>query len=100
MHPRQDRHALGEGSGRSCFEYLENSFREHLGFSPPVFLVSSHTARDARESGDDEALKRSGLPAVENYIVDNLSENQRLLLKLRRRASTALPLPRNHSATL
>lgn len=64
-------------------EYLRDSFREHLGFSPPVFPVSSVQARAARESGDEEALEASGLAAVERYIVENLSESGRILLKLK-----------------
>ena len=75
MHPEQD-HAV-------VLEYLGDSFREHLGFSPPVFPVSAVLARQAREADDEEMLEKSGLPAVERYIVDNLSESQRILLKLR-----------------
>jgi len=60
-------------------EYLAESFREHLGFSPPVFPVSALYAR-----GDDEEQRaRSGLAEVERYIVENLSESRRLLLKLK-----------------
>ena len=61
----------------AVLEYLENSFREHLGFSPPVFPVSALRARDP------ETRAGSGLPEVEKYIVENLSESRRLLLKLR-----------------
>ncbi len=64
-------------------EYLQDSFREHLGFSPPVFPVSSVQARAARKSGDEEALEASGLAAIERYIVENLSESGRILLKLK-----------------
>jgi hypothetical protein len=71
-------------------EYLADSFREHLGFSPPVFPVSAQQAREARRDGDDAKLEASGLPAVERYIVDNLSESQRILLKLRSPLGTVL----------
>jgi hypothetical protein len=72
-----------EADQAAVLEYLQESFREHLGFSPPVFPVAAHLARTAREEGDNELLARSGMPAVENYIVENLSENRRLLLKLK-----------------
>ncbi len=55
-------------------EYLSESFREHLGFSPPVFPVAARQAREAREANDVELLARSGMPEVERYIVENLSE--------------------------
>ncbi|MHC4667377.1 MAG: dynamin family protein [Planctomycetota bacterium] len=64
-------------------EYLRDSFREHLGVTPPVFPVSSHMARRAHTDGDHELLIASGLPEVESFIVENLSESQRILLKLR-----------------
>jgi hypothetical protein len=75
MHPERDRDVV--------LEYLHDSFREFLGFNPPVFPVSAHEARRAHRAGDDEALRRSGMPEVERYIVENLSESQRVLLKLR-----------------
>ena len=75
MHPDEDREVV--------LDYLRKAFREHLDFEPEVFPVSSLRARAARASGDAAALEASGLPAVERYIVENLSEAQRVLLKLR-----------------
>jgi hypothetical protein len=75
MRSDQDRDAV--------LEYLHDAFREHLGISPEVFPVAAHRADRARETGDEELLEGSGLPAVERYIVENLSENRRLLLKLK-----------------
>ncbi len=67
----------------AVLEYLQESFQEHLSFSPPIFPVSSLQARAARESEDDEALEASGLAAVERYIIENLTESRRILLKLK-----------------
>jgi len=67
----------------TVIQYLKDQFQERLGFCPPVFPVSSHRARDARTAGDAEAVEASGLPAVERYIVENLSESRRILLKLK-----------------
>ena len=82
MHPERDRDVV--------LEYLGDSFREMLGFSPPVFPVSAHLARKAHDSQDNELLEKSGLPAVERYIVENLSESQRIQLKLRSPLGTVL----------
>ncbi|MHC4847778.1 MAG: dynamin family protein [Planctomycetota bacterium] len=84
MHPERDRDVV--------LEYLGESFREYLGFSPPVFPVSAHLARKAHDENDADLLARSGLDAVENYIVENLSENQRILLKLRSPLGTVLDI--------
>lgn len=75
MRPMQDRTLV--------MDYLKSSFKELLGFTPPIFAVSSHLARQARRDGDDALREASGLPAVERYIVENLSESRRVLLKLR-----------------
>jgi len=64
-------------------EYLQDSFRERLGFTPPVFPVSAVLVRRARQEDDDGLLEESGFPAVQKYIVDNLSETQRVRLKLK-----------------
>lgn len=82
MRPAQDQAIV--------LEYLRDSIREHLGFAPAVFPVSSHMARQAQSAGDDELLAASGLPEVESFIVENLSESQRILLKLRSPLGTVL----------
>jgi hypothetical protein len=74
IHPDKDREVV--------LDYLHRSFREHLDFDPVIFPVSAHQARRAREEGDEELLEASGLPAVERYIVENLSEGRRVALKL------------------
>jgi len=81
MHPERDRSVV--------LEYLGESFQEYLGFSPPVFPVSAHLARKAHDEGDDTLLEKSGLAAVERYIAENLSESQRVLLKLKSPLGTA-----------
>ncbi len=82
MRPAQDQAVV--------LEYLRDSFREHLAFAPAVFPVSSHMARQAQNSGDEELLAASGMPEVESFIVENLSESQRILLKLRSPLGTVL----------
>lgn len=82
MHPEKDRAVV--------IEYLENSFREHLGFRPPIFPVSARQAREARANGDEALLRASGFPDVEKFIVDNLSESRRVALKLKSPLGTVL----------
>jgi hypothetical protein len=91
MRPEQDRVVV--------MDYLKGSFRELLGFTPPVFAVSSHQARQARRDGDKALLEASGLPAVERYVVENLSESQRVLLKLRSPLGAVLDVLRRAEAT-
>lgn len=80
-------------------DYLKSSFRELLGFTPPVFAISSHRAREARREGDAALLEASGLPAVERYVVENLSEGRRVLLKLRSPIGAVLDVLRRAEAT-
>jgi len=91
MRPEQERAVV--------VDYLEASFRELLGFTPPVFAVSSHLARQARRDGDAALLEASGLPAIERYIVENLSEGRRVLLKLLSPLGTVLDVLRRAEAT-
>ncbi|MHC4953106.1 MAG: dynamin family protein [Planctomycetota bacterium] len=81
MHPERDRSVV--------LEYLGESFQDFLGFSPPVFPVSAHLARKAHDEDDTELLEKSGLAAVERYIIENLSESQRVVLKLKSPLGTA-----------
>ncbi len=91
MRPEQDRVAV--------MDYLKGSFQELLHFTPPVFAVSAHLARQARRDGDDLLREASGLPAVERYIVENLSESRRVLLKLKSPLGTVLDILRRAEAT-
>ncbi|HEX5137430.1 MAG TPA: dynamin family protein, partial [Planctomycetota bacterium] len=80
-------------------DYLKATFRDLLGFTPPIFAVSSHIARDARRAGDEARLEASGIPAVERYIVENLSEGRRVMLKLKSPLGTVLDVLRRAEAT-
>jgi hypothetical protein len=91
MRPEQDRALVTD--------YLKSSFRDLLGFTPPVFAVSSHLARQARRDGDEALREASGLPAVERYIVENLSESRRVLLKLKSPLGAVFDVLRRAEAT-
>lgn len=84
MHPEKDRAVV--------LEYLRNSFPEHLGFEPPIFPVSARLAREAHAKGDAALLEASGFAAVERYVVENLSESRKVLLKLKSPLGAVLDL--------
>jgi hypothetical protein len=91
MRPDEDRAVVTD--------YLKATFRDLLGFTPPVFAVSSRLAREARRAGDGAKLEASGIPAVERYIVENLSEGRRVMLKLLSPLGTVLDVLRRAEAT-
>ncbi|MGQ0614031.1 MAG: dynamin family protein [Planctomycetaceae bacterium] len=91
MHP--------EGDRATVLQYLEDSFQGYLGFRPRLFPVSSRRAREAQASGDAALLEASGLPAVERYVVENLAEAQRIVLKLKSPLGTALDVIAQMEAT-
>ncbi len=49
---------------------------------PTVFVVSARAARRARAAGDEAALEASGLPRLERFVAGELSDVERLRLKL------------------
>lgn len=50
--------------------------------SPRVFALSARRARRAQRSGDEAELQASGLQELERFVVDELSDVERLRLKL------------------
>ncbi len=61
--------------------YVRSHARETLGTTPPVFAVAARDAREAQLSGDDEALRATGLPELERHLAQTL-DTSRLRLKL------------------
>ncbi|MHC4957193.1 MAG: dynamin family protein [Planctomycetota bacterium] len=59
-------------------KYLRESFESRLGFSPPIFTVSSHAG--------------TGIEEVRDFVVGNLTEAQRILLKLKSPLGTVLDI--------
>jgi small GTP-binding protein len=65
-------------------QYVEKNVYALLHFEPLLFLVSAKEALAAKLDGPDPArLERSGLPAVEDYLLRTLSSDEKILLKLR-----------------
>lgn len=70
--------------------YIEENCRRFYGFTPRVFPISAAWARRARESGDEELLRRSGLPALEEFFSSEAARLERVRLKLESPIASAL----------
>src|SRR5262249_45189930 len=65
-------------------QYVEKNVYALLHFEPLLFLISAKEAQAAKLDGKDPArLDKSGLPAVERYLLNTLSSDEKILLKLR-----------------
>lgn len=62
--------------------HAAETLQETLGGAPQVFGVAARSAFRARQAGDDEALRGSGLPELERFISTTLAGPTRLQLKL------------------
>jgi hypothetical protein len=66
--------------------FVEDGVRSMLGLKPPIFFVSAHLARKAKDAGPgleaDALLQASGFEELERYITGLLDEEGRVRLKL------------------
>jgi small GTP-binding protein len=67
--------------------YVSENAAALLGETPQIFAVSAREAQEARGSGKDgkggeELWERSGLGAVEDYLLNTLDQEERVRLKL------------------
>src|SRR5919107_1030486 len=66
--------------------FVEDGVRSMLGLKPPIFFVSAHLARKAKDAGPgleaDALLQASGFEKLERYITGLLDEEGRVRLKL------------------
>jgi small GTP-binding protein len=72
--------------------FVRDNFRALLGIAPELFTVSARSALSAKASGDAAALRASGLPDLEGYILNTLNEAGRFRLKLLNPIGVALRL--------
>ncbi|HOT92264.1 MAG TPA: dynamin family protein [Anaerolineae bacterium] len=54
-----------------------------LGFKPEIFPISARLALRAKQTQDHALLAKSGIEALEQYIISTLDEKERIRLKLR-----------------
>jgi small GTP-binding protein len=62
--------------------YVRENAAALLGQEPEIFPVSARSALEAREGDDPAAWEGSGFPAVEDYMVNTLDQEERIRLKL------------------
>jgi small GTP-binding protein len=63
-------------------EFIVEQGRTLLGVNLQVYPISAREAVRGRRDGDAEAVERSGLFALEDYLRDTLDDRERLRLKL------------------
>ena len=63
-------------------DFVRDHFKESLGEEPEVFLVSSKLAKEARKGNDLAKWEESGVQEVEHFLQRNLTEKERVRLKL------------------
>ena len=63
-------------------EHIRSGFERLIGFEPKVFPVAAQQAFEAKTSGDTEAWRASGFAALEAFLLDTLTGDERLAIKL------------------
>ena len=63
-------------------EHIRSGFERLMGFEPQVFPVAAQQAFEAKSSGDTETWRASGFAALEAFLLETLTGNERLALKL------------------
>ncbi len=63
-------------------EHIRSGFERLMGFEPRVFPVAAQQAFEAKTEGDTEAWRASGFAALEAFLLETLTGNERLALKL------------------
>lgn len=68
-------------------EHIRKGFSEHMGFEPRIFPVAARAALSAKQRNpqhpeEEAGWVSSGFEAFQNFLVDTLTANDRLALKL------------------
>jgi len=63
-------------------DYIRENAKSRLDIEPLIFPVSARNDLLAKENGDDALRKTSGMPEIEEYIKERLSDVDKLKLKL------------------
>jgi small GTP-binding protein len=70
------------GDVSEVLNWVRSNGMQLLGATPQVFAVSALKAKNAQQTGDDEALATSGLPEIESWLGSTLEDVERVKLKL------------------
>jgi signal recognition particle receptor subunit beta len=63
-------------------DYVRDCCRAQLGFDPVILPVAAKPARAALEEGRGEDLDATGLPALEEYVLHRLNDEEKTRLRL------------------
>ncbi len=63
-------------------EHIRSGFQRLMGFEPRVFPVAAQQAFAAKTEGDTDAWRASGFAALESFLTETLTGDERLALKL------------------
>ncbi len=74
--------ARSDGDLAQVKEHIRSGFDALLGFEPRVFPVSAQQAFAAKASGETAAWRASGFAALEAFLTETLTGDERLALKL------------------
>ncbi len=76
----------------SLIRHTRDELERSFGVKPHLIPVSARLAWEGKTASDSELLSRSGFEALEQYIFDTLSEEERIRMKIRSASEFALSL--------
>jgi small GTP-binding protein len=91
---------LGAESDRGeVLRFVRDNGTSLLGEEPLVFPVSAKMAMQARQGGDETAYAASGFPAVDDFLLNTLDQQERIRLKLLNPLNVGLKLASKYKET-
>ncbi|MBX3458620.1 MAG: dynamin family protein [Planctomycetes bacterium] len=73
-------------------KFVQDSARKFFDFEPKIFMVSAKEARKAKHDKDDALYEKSGFKALEDYLFTQLSQGEKLQLKLESPINSAIAI--------
>lgn len=73
-------------------KFVLDSARKFFDFEPKIFMVSAKEARKAKHDKDDALYEKSGFKALEDYLFTQLSQGEKLQLKLESPINSAIAI--------
>ncbi|MCC7508534.1 MAG: dynamin family protein [Planctomycetes bacterium] len=73
-------------------KFVADSALKFFDFEPKIFMVSAKEARKAKADKDDALYEKSGFKALEDYLFSQLSQGEKLQLKLESPINSAIAI--------
>src|SRR5690606_19503590 len=73
-------------------KFVHDSVKKFFDFEPKIFMVSAKQARQAKAAKDDALYEESGFKALEEYLFNQLSQGEKLQLKLESPINSAIAI--------